>query len=162
MAHYNHSPTSSEETQASPPPRPFNNTQEYLQHLSAEFVDGMNKGAFRETAYRLVIPEFKGLHEQDDEEWIFDSRDAMIKHMVKFLERNPRLHTEILDSNAEVDEGKGVGRVMILRSVTGLAGGIEKEAFTELSWVRCAGGEWLCSGYRGLRGFSLFSRVDGG
>lgn len=169
MAYYNASPTSSEEeAQASPPSQAivFNNTQERLQYLSKQFVDAMNTNTFREVVYRLLTPDFSGVHEQDDDQWTFSGREGLIKHMETFLARNPMLYTEILNSTAEVDERRGTGRVFILRSVVGLAGGVKKEAFMELHWVRFGGvggggdGEWLCSGYRGLRGFSFFGSVE--
>lgn len=164
MAYYNDSPTTSEEAQASPSQAiVFSSTGEYLKHLSAQFVDAMNTRTFREAVYRLITPNFKGVHEQDDDQWVFSGREGLIKHMENFLAANPQLYTEILNSTAEVDERKGVGRVDILRNVTGLAGGApKKEAFMEFRWVRCAGGEWLCSEYRGLRGFSFFGSVEYG
>lgn len=146
---------SPEEAQSVPSLR-YGNTKEHLKFLSKQLIIALNTRTFRETANKLMVPNFSGFHEQDNENLTASDRETLIELMEGFSRENPNFYSDILDMNVEVDEKQGIGRVSMIRTDTGLAEGPDKETFMELSWIK-QGSEWLCNGYQGLRHFPYYA-----
>ncbi|KAK5173904.1 uncharacterized protein LTR77_002585 [Saxophila tyrrhenica] len=130
-------------------------TGEYLEDLSKQILEvTLNQ---RDNMHPLVVqhmsPAFRGKHDALPKT---NTRDDHQQNLKKHLETQPNFRVEILNHSSDVDDSRGRGTVFLWYKISGLEGGLGREAVAVLSWERKQN-NWMIIKHSGMRGPSGFS-----
>lgn len=137
-------------------PAPGESTGDYLENIVRQVLDiSLNaKDLSHPLLKRHFSPDFRGKH--DALPPVSNSTDHSSSLKVH-LDKQPNFRVTVLNTSSEVDDSRGRATVYIWYEISGLAGGLERENVSLLTWER-KGGIWLITKHQGMRGPSGFFR----